>query len=49
MIRHAHLVAGLAWLALVTASLAQPPAPTLELTQEQTPERTPTATLPGWI
>lgn len=30
MIRHTHLVAGLAWLALVTASLAQPPAPTLE-------------------
>ena len=30
MIRHAHLVAGLAWLALVTASLAQPPTPTLE-------------------
>ncbi len=30
MIRHTHLVAGLACLALVTTSLAQPPAPTLE-------------------
>jgi hypothetical protein len=30
MIRHWHLIAGLAWLAPVAASLAQPPAPTLE-------------------